>query len=79
VRHLLRGIREPLHKSCLAVMYACGLRISEATTLEVGSMDRTNRALPIAGKGNEERLAAARACSRRPQAVCGVPIATGAG
>jgi len=28
-------------------MYACGLRISEATTLEVGSVDRTNQVLRI--------------------------------
>ena len=37
VRHLLGGIRNPVHKTCLAVMYACGLRISEATTLEIGA------------------------------------------
>jgi site-specific recombinase XerD len=38
-------------------MYACGLRISEATTLEVGSVDRANQVLRIIGKGNKERLA----------------------
>jgi site-specific recombinase XerD len=56
VRHLLSGIRNPVHKTCLAVMYACGLRISEATTLEVGAIDRANRVLRIVGKGNKERL-----------------------
>jgi integrase len=35
VRLLLGGIRNPVHKTCLAVVYACGLRISEATTLEI--------------------------------------------
>ena len=29
-------------------MYACGLRISEATTLEVTAVDRANRVLHIA-------------------------------
>jgi site-specific recombinase XerD len=37
-------------------MYACGLRISEATTLEVSAIDRANRVLRIVGKGDKERL-----------------------
>src|SRR5271166_6376515 len=52
----LSGIRNPVHKTCLAVMYACGLRISEATTLEVSAIDRANQVLRIIGKGNKERL-----------------------
>ena len=56
VRRLLGGIRNPVHKTCLAVMYACGLRISEATTLGVGAVDRANQVLRIIGKGDKERL-----------------------
>ena len=37
-------------------MYACGLRISEAATLEVGAIDRANLQLRIIGKGDRERL-----------------------
>jgi site-specific recombinase XerD len=37
-------------------MYACGLRISEAATLEVGAIDRANQVLRIIGKGDKERL-----------------------
>ena len=37
-------------------MYACGLRSNEATTLEVGAVDRANQVLRIIGKGNKERL-----------------------
>jgi site-specific recombinase XerD len=37
-------------------MYACGLRISEATTLEVDAVDRANQVLRIIGKGDKERL-----------------------
>lgn len=37
-------------------MYACGLRISEATTLEVGAIDGANRLLRIIGKGDKQRL-----------------------
>ena len=51
------SIRNPIHKTCLAVMYACGLRISEASTLEVDAIDRANRVLRIVGKGNKWRLA----------------------
>jgi integrase/recombinase XerD len=46
----------PVHKTCLAVIYACGLRISEATTLEVGAIDRANQVLRVVGKGDKERL-----------------------
>ena len=56
VRQLLSGVRNPVHKTCLAVMYACGLRISEATTLEIGAIDRANQVLRIIGKGDKERL-----------------------
>jgi site-specific recombinase XerD len=37
-------------------MYACGLRISEATTLEIKAIDGPNFQLRIIGKGNRERL-----------------------
>ena len=37
-------------------MYACGLRISEVTTLQVGAIDRANQVLRIIGKGDKERL-----------------------
>ena len=56
VRCLLGGVHNPVHRTCLAVMYACGLRISEALTLEVTAIDRARRVLRIIGKGNKERL-----------------------
>ena len=56
VRHLLGCVRSPIHRTCLAIMYACGLRISEAAMLEVGAIDRANKVLRIIGKGNKERL-----------------------
>ena len=37
-------------------MYACGLRISEAATLEVGAIDSANQRLRVIGKGDRERL-----------------------
>src|SRR4051794_6693866 len=56
VRRLLGGVRNPVHRTCLAGMYACGLRISEATALEVTAVDRARRVLRIIGKGDKERL-----------------------
>ena len=56
VRSLLRRIRNPTHKTCFVVMYACGLRIGEAATLEVGAIDKANRIVRVIGKGNTERL-----------------------
>jgi integrase/recombinase XerD len=55
VRRLLAYVRNPVHKTCLALMYACGLRISEATTLEVTAVNRATRVLRIVGKGNKQR------------------------
>ena len=43
VRRLLGGVRNPVHRTCLAGMYACGLRISEAISLEVTAVDRARR------------------------------------
>jgi len=37
-------------------MYACGLRISEAATLQPAGIDRARMVLRIIGKGNKERL-----------------------
>jgi site-specific recombinase XerD len=36
-------------------MYACGLRISEAATLEVTAIDGINGLVRVVGKGNKER------------------------
>jgi site-specific recombinase XerD len=41
-------------------MYACGLRISEAATLQPAGIDRARMVLRIIGKGNKERLPGSR-------------------
>ena len=43
-------------RALLEVMYACGLRASEATALEVGDLDLEERVLRARGKGSKERL-----------------------
>ena len=41
VRALLGGVRNPVHRACFALMYACGLRISEAPLRRSRSVQRS--------------------------------------
>jgi integrase/recombinase XerD len=54
-RKLIQSVRQPIYQGCLALMYACGLRISEAIALAVGQIDSAQLLLRIVGKGNKER------------------------
>ena len=56
VRDLLSRLRNPVYKVCSSLIYACGLRAGEATTLQISSIDGVNRILRIIGKGNKERI-----------------------
>jgi integrase/recombinase XerD len=61
VRALLGSVGNPVHRTCLSLMYGCGLRIGEAVTLEIGAIDSASMLLRITGKGNKrkrQRLAA---------------------
>jgi site-specific recombinase XerD len=55
IRGLLGRIKSPVHRACLSLIYACGLRISEAITPEIGAIDRASSTLRVIGKGNRER------------------------
>jgi site-specific recombinase XerD len=55
IRQLLGCIRNPVHKACFSLIYACGLRISEAASLEISAIDSAALVLRIIGKGNKER------------------------
>ena len=56
IRRLLHLVFNPRYRLCLALLYACGLRIGEATTLTVSQIDGARGLLRIIGKGNKERL-----------------------
>jgi integrase/recombinase XerD len=56
VRCILAGVRNPIHRGCFSLIYACGLRISEAANLSVTAIDKTTGLLRVVGKGNKERL-----------------------
>ena len=48
-------MRKPVARIGCLLMYACGLRISEAATLEVTAIDRVSGLIRVVGKGNKER------------------------
>ena len=53
---LLREIHSALYRGVFAVMYGCGLRISEAVALKPADVDKQHHTLRVIGKGNKERL-----------------------
>ncbi|MBF0460250.1 MAG: tyrosine-type recombinase/integrase [Magnetococcales bacterium] len=56
MQRLLNAVESPIHRAVFALMYACGLRISEAQTLTVQMIDGKSGTLRIISKGNKERL-----------------------
>lgn len=53
---ILNAVYTPLYRGIFAVMYGCGLRISEAVALTAGDIDNEAMTLRVIGKGNKERL-----------------------
>lgn len=55
VRTVLGCVRAPVYRACLSTIYACGLRISEGVTVQVGDVDGQRKMLRVRGKGNKDR------------------------
>lgn len=53
---LLKAVYTPLYRGVFAVMYGCGLRVSEAVALTPSDVDGTAMTVRVIGKGNKERL-----------------------
>src|SRR5512143_413499 len=56
VHDLLERVRNPVHRMCLTLIYACGLRLSEGTHLRVEDIDSERMLLAVRnGKGGCDR------------------------
>jgi len=56
VRQILGYLRRPHYRVCLSTIYACGLRISEGTSLQVRDIDSARMQIHVhLGKGNKDR------------------------
>ena len=53
---ILNAVYTPLYRGVFAVMYGCGLRISEAVALKASDVDGKAMTMRVIGKGNKERL-----------------------
>jgi site-specific recombinase XerD len=56
VRSLIAAIKVPLYRACFATMYACGLRIKEASSLPPTHILADKGVIRIIGKGDKERF-----------------------
>jgi len=56
VRQLLGAIHSPIYRACMCTMYACGLRMREASRLPITAIDSKQMLLRIVGKRNKERV-----------------------
>ena len=56
VRHLLAAVRKPHYRVCLSTLYACGLRVSEGRTLQIGDIDSARMTVHVRdAKGKKAR------------------------
>jgi integrase/recombinase XerD len=55
-RRLIATLQKPIYRGCFTLIYAYGLRISEAVTLPVSAVDSKQMVLRVVGKRNKERI-----------------------
>ena len=53
---LIKAVEHPVYRTCLNVMYSCGLRLGEAVRIEVSHIDKFSGNLTVIGKRNRQRL-----------------------
>ncbi|MBN4050367.1 site-specific integrase [Desulfobulbus sp. AH-315-M07] len=58
VRRVLRALLQPKYRVFFATVYATGMRIGEACSLETGDIDAERGVIRVRGKGDQERLVA---------------------
>jgi site-specific recombinase XerD len=47
---ILQAVQHPLYRGCLNMMYACGLRLGEAVTVQTDHIDKATGNLTLIGK-----------------------------
>ncbi len=55
-RRLIATLHQPLLRGCFTLIYAYGLRITEAIILPITAVDSKQMRLRVIGKGNKERV-----------------------
>ncbi|MBU0493239.1 MAG: site-specific integrase [Chloroflexi bacterium] len=56
VRQILHGLRLPIYRVCLSTIYACGLRVQEGVSLQVGDIDSARMVIHVRqSKGRQDR------------------------
>jgi integrase/recombinase XerD len=55
-RRLIATLKKPVYRGCFTLIYAYGLRISEAVTLPISAVDSKQMVLRVVGKRNKERI-----------------------
>ena len=55
-RRLIATLEKPIYRGCFTLIYADGLRITEAVTLPVSAVDSKQMVLRVIGKRNKERV-----------------------
>jgi integrase/recombinase XerD len=55
-RRLIATLEKPIYRGCFTLIYAYGLRITEAVTLPITAVDSQQMVLRVIGKRNKERI-----------------------
>jgi site-specific recombinase XerD len=55
-RRLIATLQKPVYRGCFTLIYAYGLRITEAVTLPVTAVDSKQMTIRVIGKRNNERI-----------------------
>jgi len=55
VRRILAEVKMPMYRTCLKLIYTCGLRITEGTQVRISDIDGERRLLFVHGKRSKDR------------------------
>jgi integrase len=53
---IIQAVEHPVYRTCLKLMYRCGLRLGEAIKIQVSHIDKSTSNLSIIGKYNRQQI-----------------------